>query len=140
MNQSFRIPANRRAAVQVPIILLLQFPFMAGRYNDFRVELSIKSGWLFFTWVLIWIFWFSYAFRQFRSAQTISVQDGEIRFRKARGEWVGPPQTVATVNDDQIEFQLYSSKDVISLSKKKTPSELAQCLNERITADTRKRD
>lgn len=114
----------------------MQVPLILGLYDQFREDPSREIGWLPFAWILITFFWLVSAIRQFRTADIISIEDEGIKFQRVWGERMGPPETVMTVTDDQIEFHLFSKKSEVSLSKKIVPYELAQYLNERVIGES----
>ena len=115
--------------------LLLLIPSTLWRYDDFQDEPSLKTGWRFFSWILLWVFWHFLAFRQFCTAQVVSVRDDEIQFQTVSFSRVFPAEIVTTVTVDPIAFHIYSKKDQMTLSRKRVPIELAQCLNGHIAAN-----
>lgn len=127
---------SRWSLIWLPLLVLLQIPTLLGRYGEFRNDPSLATGWMFFTWVLCGVFCVVLAVRTFRTAQIVTVHEDEIRFQKALGKRTWPAETVTTVTDDQIAFHLYSKGKEISLSKKRVPSDLAQCLDDRVLAGT----
>ncbi|MBP9223147.1 MAG: hypothetical protein KBF76_04725 [Verrucomicrobiales bacterium] len=135
MNQSFRIPVSRWWLILPLLSLLLLIPSTLWRYDDFQDEPSLKTGWRFFSWILLWVFWHFLAFRQFCTAQVVSVRDDEIQFQTVSFSRVFPAEIVTTVTVDPIAFHIYSKKDQMTLSRKRVPIELAQCLNGHIAAN-----
>lgn len=135
MNRSFRIPASRWWLIWPLLILLLLIPTTLWRYDDFQDHRSLKTGWMLFSWIFLWVFWITLWFRQLGTAQIVTVCDDEIQFQSVFFSRVRPAEMVISVTEDLIAFHLYSKKDKITLSKKRVPIELAQRLSERISAN-----
>jgi len=137
MNQNYRIPESKWWLF-LPILLLLLLMLIQTtlwRYNDFQDHPSLKTGWILFSWILLWIFWLYLPFREFMTARVVSVCGDEIWVQSVSFSQLCSDEIVTSVTEDPITFHLYSRTDKVTISKKRVPIELAQFLSGRIRAD-----
>lgn len=137
MTRNFEIPSRRNSRYPLLIIMVVMVLTHLDDFSTFLEGPSIETGWYVVTLSLGILLWLVFNFAAKPKKDLVSVADGQLYFQACEKDGERPSERVEVVKDDQLTYQLYSSRKSLWLCKKNVPSDLADLLNERIGAESR---
>lgn len=111
-----------------PVGLFVIYSLLQQEWIEFIDQPSFKTGWLLFTFAVLWVLASILSFRNSIKSTVISITDNIVQFRLITGNNSTSPEVVTKVIEVSGVYHLYSDLHQVSLSKKSMPEDLVQYL------------
>jgi hypothetical protein len=112
-----------------PVYFFVMYSALLTEWNEFIDQPSFKTGWLLFTFPVLWILMIFLSFRNSIKSTVISIKDNIVQFSLTTGNKSTSAEVVITVIETSGSYHLYSDLRKIFLAKKSIPEDLVQYLN-----------